>query len=533
MGKGKIGWQIRASVSNDTMPRNRFLGMSVPGKLWFLRWALACGVLAMAPARAQRAAPVEIRVDWKRAAQVNRTTITLQVVANPRLRRGSTAQASAWKSLRDLNASYARLALWYPYPRMGVAELSEPAAAETSWDFSAMDPLIEDFFSAVGTRPAVLCVCTVPQWMFAGTNAPAVPEDPDAAVWNYEQGTALRDDSLREVADYYERVARWYMKGGFNDERGVRHWSGHHYRPAFWEVFNEPEYEHNFSAEQYTRLYDAIVSRLRRVDRHLKFTGASLAIPDKGEAFFEYFLDRRHHSAGNPVDAISYHFYALGKKDQPVETQASEFFAQADHFLETVHKIDAIRQRLSPTTQTQINETGCIAAGDQGEGPEKMSGGNIPASYWQLCAATFAYVAGNLARAGIEVVGASQLMGHPGQFPSVSLLDWTTGLPNPRYHALKLLIDNLAPGDRLVDRDVQTPDLYALPLLSRAGERKILLVNKTSRDVQVLFGSDAVRRESHVDMSATGTQLRDNLSTKAVVLRPFAVMVAHVRPTSP
>ena len=493
-------------------------------------WALYCfPIAANIPVNAQASPPVEIRIDWTRSTLVNRTTITLQAVQNPFLRRGSGAHDNAWKSMRELGASHARLALWYPYPRMSVAELLPPAAAQTHWDFSSMDPLVQDFFSAVGERPSVLDIATIPQWMFSGTNAPVVPPDPDVAVWNYEQGTAMRDTTLKEISDYYERVARWYMKGGFRDELGVWHSSGHRYKPAYWEVFNEPEYEHNFNAADYTRLYDAITRRLSHVDRHLKFTGASLAVPDQGTEFLEYFFDHSHHAPNARLDAISYHFYALEKQTEAIETEAPKFFAQADHFLETVNKIEAIRRRLSPATETQINETGCIAAGDQGEGPEKMSGNGISPSYWNLCAATFAYVAGNLAKAGIEVVGASQLMGHPGQYPSVSLLDWTTGLPNARYHALKLLIDNLKPGDRLVDGALNTAELYALPVLTRNRRRKVLIVNKTAHDVCVQFVGGNVQEQKYVDMSAAGIQKNNGVASNPVVLHAFAVMFVRLQ----
>jgi len=493
--------------------------------------SLCCFVIVSVIAtRAQELNPVEVKINWKSSSVVNRTTLTLQAVQNPFLRRGSATHDKAWQSMRELGASYARLALWYPYPRMSVAELSPPGASKTSWDLSAIDPLVEDFFSAVNGRPAVMCFSTIPQWMFAGTsNPPLVPPDPDTAVWNYEQGTALRDSSLREISDYYERVARWYMRGGLQDELGVWHSSGHHYKPAYWEVFNEPEYEHNFNATEYTRIYDAITTRLHHVNGHLKFTGASLAVPDQGEEFFEYFLDHSHHAPNAHLDAISYHFYALEKQPEAIETEAPKFFAQADHFLETVNKIEAIRRRLSPATETQINETGCIAAGDQGEGPEKMSGNGISPSYWNLCAATFAYVAGNLAKAGIEVVGASQLMGHPGQYPSVSLLDWTMGLPNARYYALKLLIDNLKLGDRLADGGLNTADLYALPILTRDRRRKVLFVNKTPHDVYVQFAGDTVQEQQYVDMTAPGIQDRENVASNRFVLHAFAVMFVRLK----
>lgn len=501
-----------------------------------LGWNLTCLVIVTGMVLSAHAAgPIEIRADWKgpRPAglvTINRTTITLQVVENPFLRRGSAIHDNAWKLLRELGASDVRLALWYPYPRMSVAELSPPSANKTYWDFSYMDPVVEDFFSAQEGRPSVLNVATIPQWMFADATMPSIPGDPDTAVWNYEQGAAPRDPTLREISQYYERVARWYIKGGFRDELGARHSSGHYYKLAYWEVFNEPEYEHNFSPAQYNALYDAITSRLHRVDRHLKFTGASLAVPDHSEEFFNYFLDHSRHAPHVQLDAISYHFYALEKKDESLGEKTASFFAQADHFLETVKKIEGIRNRLSPGTKTQINETGCIAATDQFEGPEKMSGTGIVPSYWNLCGAMFSYVAGRLAEMGIEVVGASQLVGHPSQFPSVSLLDWTTGLPNARYDSLKLLMDNLAPGDRFANSSVDDPRLYVLPLIARNGQRKIILVNKTSDDLEVNVAADMAQNEVHVDATAAGLQKNGSFISNHIILHAFAVMCVTLPP---
>lgn len=501
-----------------------------------LGWSLACLILVTGMGlNTYGASPIELRIDWKGprpsdVVAINRTTVTLQVVENPFLRRGSAIHDNAWGSLRELGAADVRLALWYPYPRMSVAELSPPTAAQTHWDFSYVDPVVEDFFSAQEGRPSILNVATIPQWMFADASPPEVPADPDIAVWNYEQGAALRDPTLREISQYYERVARWYIKGGFRDELGEWHSSGHHYKPAYWEVFNEPEYEHNFSPAQYTSLYDVITSRLHGVDRHLKFTGASLAVPDHSEEFFNYFLDHSHHAPHARLDAISYHFYALEKKDESLGEKAASFFAQADHFLETVKKIESTRKRLSPATETQINETGCIAATDQFEGPEKMSGTGIVPSYWSLCGAMFSYVAGKLGEMGIEVVGASQLVGHPSQFPSVSLVDWTTGRPNARYDSLKLLIDNLAPGDRFANSSVDDPRLYVLPIIARNGQRKIMLVNKTSDDVEVNIANETAQKEVHADATAPGLQTNSNLISSHITLHAFAVMCVTLPP---
>ena len=40
------------------------------------------------------------------------------------------------------------------------------------------------------------------------------------------------------------------------------------------------------------------------------------------------------------------------------------------------------------------------------------------------------------------MIGESQLVGYPSQYPDVTMLDWNTGNGNARYWALKLLISS-------------------------------------------------------------------------------------------
>src|SRR5271155_4232424 len=193
-------------------------------------------------------------IDWTRTSGVSRTDVTLQVVVNPKLRRGSDIHDRAWEALRDLNAGLVRSALWFPYPRFAVAELSPPENEKTFWSFSLMDPVVEDFFRATSGHPIVMTISTIPQWMFKTDQNVGIPDDPNQVAWNYEQGTELRDSSMKEVADYFARVASWYTAGGFTDELGAFHPSGHHYKIDYWEVLNEPEYEHQFGEKIYTQL---------------------------------------------------------------------------------------------------------------------------------------------------------------------------------------------------------------------------------------------------------------------------------------
>ena len=136
-----------------------------------------------------------------------------------------------------------------------------------------MDEYTEDFMKATAGRPVVIDFSTIPEWMFKTKTPVAYPEDPNQTAWDYEQGTELRDPTMKEVADYFGRVASWYTKGGFNDECGKWHASGHHYKIAYWEVLNEIESEHKMSPEFYTRVYDAIVESVRESRRRWNLWG--------------------------------------------------------------------------------------------------------------------------------------------------------------------------------------------------------------------------------------------------------------------
>jgi hypothetical protein len=440
--------------------------------------------------------PLKVDVDWNDSLRTSKTTASLQVVVNPPLRPGSSIHDAAWQSLRSLQADHVRFVPWLPYPRLAVAELEPPTAQRTSWDFSLIDPLVTDFFSATDGHPIMLNFSTIPQWMYRTDKPVPYPANPDEAVWNYEQGTELRDPSAKEVGDYYARLAGWYTKGGFTDEIGKFHSSPYHYKIALWEVLNEVDAEHSFTPQTYTKVYDAIVSSVRKVLPGTQFVALALAAPSDHPDFFEYFLNPQNHQPGVPLDYISYHFYASPAPLQPPETWQYTFFDQADRFLTSVRFIEAIRQRLSPNTKTAINELGAILPGDP-EGKE-----TIPDTYWNLCGALYAYLFAELADQGIDLVGSSQLVGYPTQFPSVTMLDWKTGQPNARYRVLQLLRKNFAAGDRLVKTSDPSPDLRAQAFVSPDGTHKLLLINKRSHALTLEIPSADGARESHVD---TGT----------------------------
>jgi len=467
-----------------------------------------------------------VTVHWDKIDRVSKTTATLQVVVNPPLRRGSPIHDKVFSSLRDLQADYVRYVPWLPYPRLGVAELESPKDGKSSWDFSVIDPMTIDFLEATKGHSVVLNFSTIPQWMFKTDHPVSYPSDPDQVFWDYEQGRELRDPSAKEVADYFARLLSWYTQGGLTDEFGKRHESGHHLAIPYWEILNEPDSEHQTSPENYTRLYDQTVLSMRKVQPNLKFVGVSMALPSQHPEFFEYFLNPRNHQPGVPLDYISYHFYATPGADESQEVQQFTFFAQAEGFLNTVGYIEAIRKRLSPSTGTMINELGAIAAQDSGQATPGHVTEPIPNSYWNLAGAMFAYLFLELSRKGIDVVGESQLVGYPTQYPTVSMLDWKTGDPNPRYWVLKLLHDNFAAGDTLVDTQLDSPYVYASGAITKDGKKRVLLVNKRDRPVAIVVPGASRGQQTYVDVN-TGFQppVAAQLTSDKISLGPFSVCV--------
>jgi len=472
----------------------------------YLIAGVAIAILAASGRLAAQDQPLRIDVHWDKVIRVSRTIPTLQVVVNPPLRRGTAVHENAYQAVHDLGAEYVRYVPWLPYPKLGVAELEPPKDGKTSWDFSLIDPMTIDFLEATKGHSVILNFSTIPQWMYKSDKPNTYPADPNQVTWDYEKGTELRDPTCKEVADYYARLIGWYTQGGFNDELGKRHESGYHYSIPYWEVLNEVDFEHSISPQDYTRLYDEVVTAMRKVQPDLKFVGLALAMTTKPE-YFEYFLDHKNHKPGVPLDFISYHFYAIPTGDQTPEVEQFTYFDQADGFLKTVRYIEAIRKGLSPETKTTIDELGVISADDVLQDQPGHIAKPIPKSYWNLASAMYAYIFGELTKIGIDVAGESQLVGYPTQFPSVSMVDWNDGKPNARFWVLKLLHDNFHSGDKLVEIEPIRPSapnhpyVYSQAFATSDGKRKVLLVNKRDRTFEVVIAGASGGREEVVDQT--------------------------------
>ena len=119
-----------------------------------------------------------VTVNWDKVELVSKATPTLQVVVNPPLRRGSKIHDRVFQALHDLGADYVRYVPWLPYPKLGVAELEPPKDGKTSWDFSLVDPMMEDLMNAQTGHTVIINFSTIPQWMFKTDKPVPYPSDP-------------------------------------------------------------------------------------------------------------------------------------------------------------------------------------------------------------------------------------------------------------------------------------------------------------------------------------------------------------------
>lgn len=496
--------------------------------------AVCCALLVVSGTAAlaqQEHKANDVTVDWNKTTFVSISTPTLQVVVNPMLLRGAPIHDGSFTALKDLGADYVRYVPWEPYPKLAVAELDAPTKEKTSWDFSKIDPVTLDFLNATAGHSTVMNFSTIPAWMFKTDKPVEYPADPLQVFWSYTQGSELKDPSAGEVGDYFGRLVSWYTKGGFKDENGQEHTSGYHYKFPIWEVLNEVDFEHKTTPEDYTKRYDAIVEAIHKVSPETKFMGLALADPATDPRMFEYFLNPANHKPGIPIDYISYHFYAAPAASEDISNWQYTFFDQADRFIAVTRYIESIKKRLSPNTRTDTDELGVILPTDGEEiAASKAMPNRIPRLYWNAAGSLYAYLYIALAKQGIDVIGESQLVGYPSQFPSVSMMNWTNGKPNARYWVLKLIKDNFGPGDKLVDTSI-TPssDIQVQGFVTHAG-KKLLLLNKRDKSLEVkLPASVKVRSMAVVDEASGESAARTAEATgPTITLSPFAVAVADI-----
>jgi hypothetical protein len=408
------------------------------------------------------------------------------------------------------------------------------------WNLTLADAFFTDFWDAVdgNSTDPIPNFSTQPAWLYGGdytwNNNPDQPDD-------YCRGPAAACDNAL-LGAYYGRLWSYFKKGFMVDEAGVTHT-----RPGppmdirTIEVFNEVDYEHGYDPETYTAAFDAVVRGVRTFadpDKNIKFVGLNLPNIDSGKkvaAWATYFLTASNHApdVADALDFIGYHAYPTNggySRDDP--STFSKMFDYADTFIEqTVLPVDAIIAALSPGTRTVLDETG--ADMDNVLGPGSPPDNN--ARYWVAAAGYWAYTFARAANESATVVqcGASQLMDAPGQEPSVSLLDWETGLGTARFWAVRLLVEELVLGDATVattsvstGAGASSNEVHALGFAG-GGRKKLLLINKRNAWVEVQVAGAVCTQLRVIDEFNQLSPARDaTCAGGGFVLAPFATAVA-------
>jgi hypothetical protein len=493
-----------------------YILMVVRNKVMMKQCITIC--LALAMMSVCKAQTRQLKISWTDEVSTLVSTPTLQVVGNPMLRRKAAMHDPSFQALKELKADFVRYVPWFPYPKLAVAELEPPTSTKTYWDFSLIDPMTIDFMEATKGHSIIMNFSTLPQWMFKTEKPVSYPADPNQVSWSYAGGTELRDSTMKELTDYYVRLVSWYTKGGFTDELGKHHSSGYHYSIPYWEVLNEPDLEHSMSPQTYTKIYDAVVTALRPILPNTKFVG--LALAGERPEWFEYFLNPANHKPGIPLDMISYHCYANANSGQKFDAYEYAVFDKAENFVNTVRYIESIRKRLAPQTKTDCNELGTFVS-------EEMRNQPIPTVYWNLSASVYAYFFIELAKTGIDVIGESQLVGFPTQFPDVSMINYINNKPNARFWVLKLIKDQIKSGSKLVKTtiDQNNGDDIAAQGFKDASGQTVLLLNKRNKATRLVLPMEFKGAKIAIIDEASG----DNQATFVLVnsleidLKPFAV----------
>jgi hypothetical protein len=120
------------------------------------------------------------------------------------------------------------------------AQCTNTSGIVTHWDFRTMDEVFLPFYEAVNgdASEPIVSFSTQPTWLYSSVAWGEYPQNASAPYYGFDKGPAWMCNTTL-LGDYYGRVLSWYMAGGFVDEAGCWHNSGHRLNISRVEVFNE------------------------------------------------------------------------------------------------------------------------------------------------------------------------------------------------------------------------------------------------------------------------------------------------------
>jgi hypothetical protein len=154
----------------------------------------------------------------------------------------------------------------------------------------------------------------------------------------------------------------------------------------------------------------------------------------------------------------------------------------------------------------------------------------IPPDYWNLSASVYAFFFIELTKIGIDVIGESQLVGFPTQYPDVSMINPDNSKPNARFWVLKLIKDNFSAGDALVSTGIEGnrgDDILAQGFITDKKSKKILILNKRNKTASIKLPAGFKGASiSTIDQSSGDNAAGQSvLDADSLEMKPYAVSV--------
>lgn len=232
-------------------------------------------------------------------------------------------------------------------------------------------------------------------------------------------------------------------------------------RVIYWEPFNELDkpYQEAGKLDQLWKIYNQAATRMKQVDSQIKVGGPVLSWNDS-EALKDFLRN-----CSQNVDFISWHRYASSNADDPTE----KIMAFTPKYGEQTRKFRSLAKRYLPGQKIPLflSEYNLNYSWDSGETRQNTYIGAV----W------FASVFKHLAEAGIDwaaswnlkdnIYGAIDSEDH--LRPSATVFAWATKYLN----------------GTVMQNQSDRPTLEAFPVRQQNGKRSLLLINKSSRYVNL------------------------------------------------
>lgn len=377
-----------------------------------------------------------------------------------------------------------------------------PEINKNQWDFSSLDALVNDVFTA-GEQP-LLNIKFAPDWMWTCY--------PNSIGVSGSQGVGtVADQTFQTFAQYMARLVSYYNAGSMTTETGIviTNPSGTSHAIKTWELWNEPDLTnetpcgapsgHSLTPDQYLKMWNAATAAMLQVDPTLRFVGPATGGSQFGSSAQtgnEYIDDLMGHAATNPA-AISFHGY--GYWDNSVSDKwlfDGDNSSPASHCCGGITDLTQGVQRLRaqyPNTPVWLTEVNVNAA--WGADSYKRPWSEFGAAWW---GAMFA----ETAPLGVGLIHEYDLVDGP-QF---GLIDNQTGRPYLGYYVTQLLDQAFPPGSILLSSNSSDSGIVSLAAWRPDGKISVMVVNRklVSDTTRSQCGTGGVA--TPVDISLPGIQ---------------------------